>query len=705
MSMGGPMLLRCEWPLAVAARVALLVSCCVMGLVWALPLEPAPAALVHFTVADVQVARTPRSGTEAQGLAVGNALRPANGAPWQRVPLPDLIPRVADLRASALDDSAIRWYRLRYTVPAAGEHRDDRTGAFTAARSDPPPLGVYIPRMITGALSVLVRNVPKPGQADPPWQVLHQSNERWRVEWNRPLLWPLPSGFAAGTDIEVVVGCMVVQERGLHVASTMWVGPVDELSWRVAWRQLLQLQAPMATSLLIAFVGLFAAGVWWRRRHERAYLYLALAAGIWGFRNLHYYIDTPRELEAAQWFWWATHASLSWLMLLIYCFALRFDSRRHPRVERALWVTVLLSSVLTLPLWSLPFGSLLVQHLVNAATSLTVTIYLTWLCWRGGPELRAVTLACWLNLALGINDLQLVSGKINPETLYLLPYSPLLVFASFLYATWRRYVQAIAQVEDANNLLEQRLRERETELQANHLRLRTVEREQALLLERQRLMADMHDGIGSTLMSSLMMLEHGQMDSQGAAGLVRECVDDLRLVIDSLDPFDNDLVALLSTLRHRLGRRMQAAGVDLQWAMGELPPLNWLSASDALQVLRVMQELLTNVLKHAAARQVQVRVGLTDHGEVEVAVSDDGQGFDVTAVQARGGRGMSNLQLRARQLQGRLSVDSTPGHGTRVRLILPVHRPTRPTRPTEPVEPDLPAVPAVPAVPTRPSAG
>jgi signal transduction histidine kinase len=670
------MIQSCARPWAVMARAAWVLSCGLIGffgLVWALPPNPAPAALVHFTVADVHVAHMPRLGSEAAGLAAGNALRPAQDAQWQAVPLPDRIPRVAMPRVSAVDDVVMRWYRLRYTVPTAGSPAGSPAG--------PPPLALYVPRMITGALSVLARRAPEASQVDAPWQVLHQSNERWRVEWNRPFLLPLPLPLAmqAGAQIEVMVGCMVVQERGLHVASTMWIGPIDDLRWRAEWRQLLQLQAPLATSLVIALVGLFALGVWWRRRHERAYLYLALAAGVWGFRNLHYYIDVPRQPALEQWFWWATHASLSWLMLLIYCFALRFDSRHHPRVERALWVTVLTSSVLALPVWSLPFDTLLVQHLVNAITSLAVTAYLTLLCLRGGgPELRAVTLACWLNLALGINDLQLLSGKINPETLYLLPYAPLLVFASFLYATWRRYVQAIAQVEDANNRLEQRLREREAELQANHTRLREVEREQALLLERQRLMADMHDGIGSTLTSSLMMLEHGQLDSQGAAALVRECVDDLRLVIDSLDPVDNDLAALLATLRHRLGRRMAAAGVDLQWSMVELPPLDWLSASDALQVLRVMQELLTNTLKHAAARRVQVRIGLTDQGEVEVRVTDDGRGFDPTADEARSGRGMSNLRLRARKLQGRLEIDSALGSGTVVRLFLPVQRPAQP---------------------------
>jgi signal transduction histidine kinase len=646
-------------------RVACLLTLLACGLL-ARAAEPAVPALpvVHYTQVEVTQVDMPVSRSMAELVAKGNAQRPPpeGAAPaWRSISLPELSPRnaaVGDVKPAV---SAMRWYRLRYSRP--GPPPD---GSSTA-------LGLYIPRMVTGPLSILMRE----GSG---WRVLYQSNERWREEWNRPVLTELPP--EAGPEIELMVGCSGVVERGLHVASTMWVGPIGELRWRANWRQLLQLQAPLVTSLVIAFVGVFALAVWWRRRHEQAYLFFGLAAAVWVFRNLHYYIDLPRQPALSHWFWWATHASLSWLMLLIYCFALRFDSRHHPRVERALWGGVLLCSLLTLPLWSLPLDalvdSLLVQHLVNAAASVAVTVYLSLLCLRGGPELRAITLACWVSLAFGINDLQLLAGKINPETIYLLPYSPLVVFASFFYATWRRYVQAIAQVESANSLLELRLQEREAQLQANHARLRTVEREQALLLERQRLMADMHDGIGSTLMSSLMMLEQGQLDSQGAAGVVRECVDDLRLVIDSLEPVDNDLGSLLATLRHRLGRRMEAAGVQLHWHMGELPPLTWLSAPDALQVLRLVQEVLTNVLKHAAARSVQMSAACTDGGEVEVRVADDGRGFDTSAPTSIGGRGMGNLRLRARQLQARLEVISTPGQGTVVRLVLPLRRQDRP---------------------------
>jgi signal transduction histidine kinase len=645
------------WPRhrLLAARFRAAAMTAVMALAAAVALGPAQAAdpppLTHYTQAELAVAPMPDPATLPELLAVTARQRPPDDATWLPVTLPDTLARPTVSTEGSAPRTTMRWYRLRY----AG-------GGDAQA-----PLALYIPRVVSGPSVLLLRQ----GAG---WRLLFKSDESVQEAWNRPLLLPLPE--TGGAAIELVFGSSVGTARTHHALSTMWIGPIDSVRRRADWRSLLQLQAPMATSTAILIVGLFAAGVWWRRRHEQAYLYFALAALVWSFRNLHYYIDEPRGRLAATWFWWATNSSLSWVMLLVYGFALRFDGRRHCRMEQLLLAGVLVSSLISAPLWPHVLDLLQLQHAVNAVVALTVTLYMTLLCWRGGgPELRAITLASWVGQIFGINDLLLVGGRMTPETIYLLPYAPLVVFGSFLYATLRRYVQAIDQVESANGQLEARLRQREAELEANHARLRDVEREQALLLERERLMADMHDGIGSTLMSSLIMLEQGQMDQDGVASVVRECVDDLRLVIDSLEPIENDLSTLLATLRYRLGRRLEAAGVHLEWTMDDLPRLPWLAPPDALQLLRLLQEVLTNVLKHAGAQRVHMSARVTEAAAVEVRIQDDGCGFDTKSPVHSGGRGLSNLRLRARQLRAVLEMDSAVGRGTIVRLTLPLERP------------------------------
>jgi len=209
------------------------------------------------------------------------------------------------------------------------------------------------------------------------------------------------------------------------------------------------------------------------------------------------------------------------------------------------------------------------------------------------------------------------------------------------------------------------------ELARHQQQLVKVERENALLLERQRLMYDMHDGLGATLLSALAAIEQHQPPQPAIVEALRGCVEDLRLVIDSLEPMEHNLVTLLATIRYRLGQRLDAAGLTLEWDIQDLPELSWLEPPDALHVLRLVQEALVNVLKHANASWV--RVATRDLGDqVEIHVQDNGCGFDRDSITP--GRGLRSQTRRAERLGGELVIDSAEGSGTSLRLRLPVVR-------------------------------
>ena len=184
-------------------------------------------------------------------------------------------------------------------------------------------------------------------------------------------------------------------------------------------------------------------------------------------------------------------------------------------------------------------------------------------------------------------------------------------------------------------------------------------------------MQDMHDGLGSALSSSLILLECGEVTVPQAAVVMRECVDDLRLVVDSLEPTSKDISTLLGMLRYRLQHRFDAAGVRLHWQMGDLPVLNWLEPSLALDLLRLTQEAIVNVLKHSAATELTLMVQHNDN-TIELVVHDNGCGFDLNTVSL--GRGLRSQSRRAERLGGTLKIDSTPGSGTFLYLQLPVNR-------------------------------
>lgn len=570
-------------------------------------------------------------------------LPPSADAAWQPRQLPDVRARPGASMVSDARGYEMRWYRLH--VPSGGE-----------------AMALYMPRLATLSAAVLVRTPEG-------WLPLLDNQHVEREQWAQPLWLPLPGSGAQGLDVVVA---LPVPAGSYHAVSRIFVGPRDLLEKRWEWRLRMQSGVPLAVSLTLAVLGLFAVTLWLRRPDESIYALFALGAAAWLVRNLHYYVSLPGGRVAQDWFWWATHASLGWVMLTALLFALRFAQRRARRLERGLTACVALVSLVTMPLWLRQLDMVVLQYAVTAGVAAVGTAWLAWLAWRERhAEMRLMALALFLSVLVGGHDLAVLAGWAWPEHFFWMPFATLAVMLSFLHAVQCRYVVAVEQVKAENSQLQEDLDEQISVLQVQNAQLREVERQQALLLERQRIMADMHDGLGSSLLSALVAVEQGSMSQEKVVEVLRECVDDLRLVIDSIEPVGHDLVSLLATMRYRLGKRLQMGGLKLDWDVQDLPPLPWLEPPDALHVLRLMQEALNNVLKHACASRV--RMVTRHHGSyVEIRVEDDGAGFDLQNIQH--GRGLKSQIKRAQRLGGKLRIDSQPGMGTRLSLRLPVER-------------------------------
>jgi signal transduction histidine kinase len=191
---------------------------------------------------------------------------------------------------------------------------------------------------------------------------------------------------------------------------------------------------------------------------------------------------------------------------------------------------------------------------------------------------------------------------------------------------------------------------------------------QAIAEERSRIMSDIHDGIGALLISTIGLAEQGRLSQQEMAAVLRECLDDLRLTIDSLEPTDNDLLPALGNFRYGIGPRLFRQGIALDWRVTDLPRLACLTPRNLLHLLRILQEAFTNVLKHAQASLIRVETGLLADGQqVYIRVSDNGVGFTGN----HRGRGLANMQQRAERIGGLLQIGPS-GQGTTLELRLPV---------------------------------
>ena len=183
----------------------------------------------------------------------------------------------------------------------------------------------------------------------------------------------------------------------------------------------------------------------------------------------------------------------------------------------------------------------------------------------------------------------------------------------------------------------------------------------------------MRDGVGGHLVRTLSMLDGRGASREELAEQLREALADMRLVIDSLDPSVDDLATRLGMLRSRLERILSRQNVELVWRTEALPPLPHLGAENSLHVLRIVQEAVTNVLRHAKATRLtlsaRLEAGIGGATGVTVEVRDDGIGVAAAEV---GGRGMANMRRRPELLGAQLEIsDASGAGGTRVALWIP----------------------------------
>ena len=194
-----------------------------------------------------------------------------------------------------------------------------------------------------------------------------------------------------------------------------------------------------------------------------------------------------------------------------------------------------------------------------------------------------------------------------------------------------------------------------------------LEQSNALLQERLRLTHDLHDGVGGALVHMLASVElgDGALPRDQVLSMLKLLRNDLRHSIDSNSSAQVRVPATpgewMAPLRHRFTTLFDALDVACDWQCAP----TWGSAQpQALQYLamtRLIEEALTNVIKHSQARRVCVECTLPQPGVFAVRVEDDGRGFDVAAVQRAGmSVGMRSMAARAERMGGTLTVRSGP---------------------------------------------
>lgn len=584
------------------------------------------------------------------------------------------------LQPSDPDDFAVSEFSLR----EAGTTRQVTLPHFTAARyslDDPPRYSgkfafrpdaadttwsVFLPRFSNG-VEVAVNGVAiLDSRRDP------NAN---RPDRNTPEIAVIPASLLRDGSNDITVRLFVWGPlRGF--LDTVYVGPDAALRPAFETRTLLFVTLPVVFSAWQSILAVILAIMWLMRRHEPVYGVLAVAMVLGVIQAF-----LPPPLPPA------TSSRLAGVLLssapiesaLIVLSTVLFLGWRWPRYGVLLFVPGIIVIAggliagpplprILFPLLGIPtvgfclvlmagiaaYAALRRQDVASFILGCAATIVLT----------------CWVHDMLSVFEIMP-----NERTFVSrLSYSALLI-AIGAGLTWR-FARALNQVDSFAGQLVARVREAEERLKASFAREESRARAATLANERTRLMRDLHDGLGGQLISIVALSERGQ-EGATITDAARAALKDLRLVIDSMDDIGGDLMLALGSWRERAAMQLRPHDIALDWRVATpqgLPLHPELRPWHVIQIVRILDEAVTNAVKHASARHIIVTIETRDDGQGAygvICIADDGHGFalgDDGASQTA--RGLRNMKSRAARSGAVLDLSSDTS-GTRVRLHLP----------------------------------
>ncbi|UUV28872.1 sensor histidine kinase [Amycolatopsis roodepoortensis] len=260
----------------------------------------------------------------------------------------------------------------------------------------------------------------------------------------------------------------------------------------------------------------------------------------------------------------------------------------------------------------------------------------------------------------------LVRGGLDEQPV-LLPMTAILIIFSLLAG--RYTTQIIEQSKSRAALIEQ--------LKASQAEVSRLSREAGTAAERERMAREIHDTLaqGFTSIVTLTQAIESEMDTDPkaarrhlelAARTARENLAEARAMVAAQGPSALAATSLEEALRRQVERLTEETGIETSIEVGG--PLPALPMATEVVLLRGAQEALSNIRKHSRATSAALRLSTMD-GRVQLAVADDGSGFDPAA--PTGGFGLAGMRARTDQVGGIVTCTSEPGAGTTLELEVP----------------------------------
>lgn len=580
--------------------------------------------------------------THADRVVLGNAGAVVDG-PVQRVELPDV------LQEPRRDFAGRARYSFAWPNSSLGAHGETRTQGILLSR-----VGPRYRVTVNGAEIGNQGWYRGPGYLDA------------GVQAHFLVVAPSLLNDPAGDNLVQVE----VQGQPLRISGLgpVWIGDAEALSQRARWLAWWQVHLTWMVMGSAGLMGLLTLVIW---VHTDERLFGLLAGGLLCLTT-RLTLSAPVFLPGPFGFWDFIHKlSFAWYCGFLYLFMSALFHFHLSFVRKVVLVMMAVAPLwLLVLLWSDNYQLYRAWNgVILAVCLMSLSMVIHRARWGWDVNQRLLVVVGLATMVTGLRDFLVVQmgWPGDADLRWMTPGSFVLMFAMGAVLV-RRTGALMGESVRLNAELTTRVEERGRELREVFERLRRVEAQRVLDEERQRLMRDMHDGLGSHLVQTLNMVHHGGdgLSPTAVANMLTHALDELRLTLSSLEPMAGDLGTALGVLRARVAPALDAAGIELVWEVADVSRVSTLEAGSVMHLFRGLQEVFANVVKHAQASRVTVRTW-EEGGRVGLSVADNGVGMGFTDTTSPGfspgqGRGIKNLRARAQAIGAELHfAPNSPG--------------------------------------------
>lgn len=481
--------------------------------------------------------------------------------------------------------------------------------------------------------------------------------------WNQPQYFVIPQGFLTLNTNTLQIRLITLPNLG-GALSAIHLGPHALLHNSYTQQYLWQVTSALASSvLLLIALSLFFA-LWFYCRTEKFFLLATITCIAWFLNSFRFYIINI-EIDPAIIF----RLDQVLLLWVVITFTLTISYYFYNKILKPFKYLAGIALMTTLSAFLIPeefvFIFAITIQIISLITAFSLNILA--LIYAYKSRLWVDIYLCFgmfVGTGLGMHDALGLSGAFTDTYFHMAQYGAILPISSLGWIIILRFSRALIVSNNYNTELALKINEKHHELKQSFEKLNQLEKEKAISAEQERVMRDIHDGVGAHIVSTLAMLEVSPSlkKSDISAGL-KDALNELRNLIDSLDSLTNDIPTILAILRERFESRFNKANISIIWKLqvpGNHPKL---SPEFALHLIRILQEILINVIKHANATTISIAIEDMDNRPV-IRILDNGSGFDENETH---GHGIKNMKYRANLINVQLKLQSSK-KGTEVIL-------------------------------------